>query len=154
MRAIEEYKEISEMDGFEIDVDQDSEIRDLVQTIMHASSNIARCKRIKEQCEKQLSSILEHAHEGQKTYERAGYKITVKASLTYDIKKELYEVLRASGALPVVYDPIKKSETITYRVNNEYLNRAKENASKEILDRINSFLIEKDRKVTINIGVE
>lgn len=140
-------------DGFdEFQIDKSAHVKDLALTILTADNNIARCRRIKEECEKQLAALLEHPHEGSKTYEQDGYKILVKATVSYEILKDEYAAVKTG--LSAEFDPLKEVVSMTYRVNNEALKNSRLYADSETLYKIDSFLKEKGRKLAISIGTK
>ncbi len=100
-------------------------VKDLVVSLQQVTYQMAGL-------EKQLSAVLEHSEEGQKTYYEAGYAILVKASVNYTLDKEEYEIIK--NMIPSEFDFVKKSkkEVITYNIDKRTISNCKTYGSDEL----------------------
>jgi hypothetical protein len=87
----------------------------------------------KEELTDEIIDVLDHSHEGQKTYEYGELKIEVKTPINYSLDKSLYET--GSLFLPKKFNPIKKSVSysVDKRLYEEYLNSAPKDARESLI---------------------
>lgn len=101
----------------------------------------------KEELTDQIIGVLDHKHEGQKTYEYGTWKIEVKTPFVYSLNKKLYE----SGEieLPKKFNPIKKS--ISYSIDKKLCDKYIQEAPNDIRDVLIELIEKKPGKVGVTI---
>ncbi len=94
-----------------------------------------------------MIGVLQHEHEGQKTYEFGMWKIEVKTPYVYSLNKKLYE--SGNITLPKNYNPIKKS--ISYTVDKRLVDKYIEEAPIDVRDALIELIDKKPGKAAITI---
>lgn len=118
----------------EVNVNQEERFFvDSVKELDSVNKKIAKLLLKKEELTNGIINVMDHDHEGQKTYEYSIWKIEVKTPVVYSLNKKLYE----SGEfnIPDAYNPIKHgiSYTIDKRLCEKFINEAPENARNALI---------------------
>lgn len=132
----------------EVPVDNKSRIEDIAKTLNTISYEIAELSRIKEELELQLSSLILHPDEGQKTYTFGKYDITMTTGYNYVLDVEEYNLMK--NKLPACFNPVK--EKVKFEIDKKIVREAKKYASKEELLLLSSMITEKPKKLHVRIS--
>jgi hypothetical protein len=121
---------------------------DYVKTLNMVNFEIAELHRIKEQMEMKLADLLDHHHDGSKSYVCDKYKVTITAGFNYSLNKDEYLVI--GGRLPKCFNPVRQK--IAYEIDKEIIREAERYASAEELQLLSSIITKKPRKLHIRVG--
>ncbi len=120
---------------------------ELVTMIESLNTTLARFKDQKSVLEDELLSLLQHTHEGQKTYMVADKAVSCKTVKYYRVNKALY--LADKSGLPDDYNPIVTK--IDYEVDKHKYKRMLESAPADVVDVLRLMVVETEGKAAITI---
>lgn len=118
-----------------------------IKELQQINKKIAALNLRKEELTDEIIGLLDHQHEGQKSYEYGVWKIEVKTPFVYSLNKKLYE----SGEikLPDDFNPIKQS--VSYSVDKRLCDKFMKDAPKKVRDSLAELIDKKPGKAGITI---
>lgn len=127
--------------------DQERCFVDGIKELEKVNKQLAKLLVRKEELTEEIINVLEHDHEGQKTYEYGAWKIEVKTPFVYSLNKKLYE----SGEikLPDNFNPVK--ESISYSIDKRLCDQYMQDAPKKVRDALAELIDKKPGKAGITI---
>ena len=139
MNMIDEFPEVLDA--------QQLEIIETAKTLNTISYQIAELVRIKSELDKRMVALCEHGSEGQRTYLKDIYKITIKTGINYSLDKEKYEVL--SRHLNSSIDPVRK--VTKYELDKKILKQSYLHASEKELQILDELITKNEAKISVVI---
>ena len=118
-----------------------------IKELEKINKQLAKLNLRKEELTQEIIGALDHAHEGQKTYEYGVWKIEVKTPFVYSLNKKLYE----SGdiKLPDNFNPVKQS--VSYSIDKRLCDQYMQDAPKKVRDALAELIDKKPGKAGITI---
>lgn len=135
---MQEYDHTNEQERFFVEC---------VKGLEKVNKQLAQLTLRKEELTNQIIGVLEHEHEGQKTYEYGVWKLEIKTPFVYSLNKKLYE----SGAvtLPEGFNPVKQS--VAYSIDKRLCEQFMRDAPKEVRDTLAQLIDKKPGKASVSV---
>jgi len=124
------------------------QVIDYVKTLNTVNFEIAELVRIKEELEMKLADLLDHQHDGSKSYICDKYKVTLTTGWNYSLNKD--EFLVIGSRLPRCFNPVRQK--IAYEIDKEVIREAERYASSEELQLLSQIITKKPKKLHLKIS--
>jgi hypothetical protein len=132
---------------FDMQNEQENSLLANVDKLKVINREIEKLSLQKEELTKNVIQLLNHKHDGQKTYDLGALKLEVKTPYIYSLDKKKYE--SAKSMLPAKFNPVK--ESVAYFVDKRLCDRYIQEAPQEVLDILIELIDKKPGKAAITI---
>ena len=135
---------------YKIELEQrERQAEELTRDIEAINKKLAKLRLDKESKELELIGVIQHMHEGSKTYDIGIHSVTVKTDMIYALDKKAY--ISGDVYLDPAYDPILQK--ITYEVNKKLFNAYEQMAPIETREALWKLIEKKPSKPNVSIKV-